>query len=156
MGGSNATSSSIATTFGRITTGNVAVGAQAAWATTGLGADIPAAVGDTVSFVMGPLMEWAVPASDYFDVVVVGAGPAIVRRSSTGTANPTGSDHGDPGLYPTPSQYFSIFTPFSFVVAATDLVGGNIQFRLYSKGAGGSTVYASADYPLRYWATVHS
>lgn len=155
MGGSNAASSSVRTYSGRITTGNVVIGAAADWATTGLGADVPAVAGETIAFTVGPLVEWAAPASDYFDVVVVGAANAIVRRSSTGTANPTGVNRGDPGLYPTPAQYFTVFAPFSFVVAATDVVAGNVQFRLYSKGAGGATVYASTDYPLRYHATVH-
>lgn len=153
MGGSNASSAAAAATGGWITAGNVTVAAQAVWATTGLTWTVPASPGQILTVAASPLIEWAAPASDYFDVCAY-TGAGIVWRASSGTAAATTSDKGDVTFYPNPNQYRCAGSPAVLTVTAAMIVAGNVQFGVYSRGAGGATVYASTDYPLRWWALV--
>jgi hypothetical protein len=150
----------VRSTVGRVTSGNVTVVAQAAWARAVSLVSVPASVGETISIAVAGLIEWDASAltSDYLDLVVEAAGPTIARRSSTGTASATGVDRGDPMFYPVTaaSVFIRPSAPWRFTVTAGDLQSGNIVFAIWSKGAGGATLYASTDYPLRYDVTVHS
>lgn len=104
---------------------------------------IPASVGDCVEMTLEGM--WEHVGSDFIDFVVIGAGDAIMRYSSTRTSTP--ALEGDPEEYPN-AGYTKFHGPFVFIAESTDIVAGNIQFGLASKGAGGSTLYTNANYPM--------
>jgi hypothetical protein len=130
------------------TTGYIVPQAAAAWAsvTGGPTISMAAAVNDYVSLeVLGMLLKTT--SSTFLELAIM-VGGVPVRYASTGTATP--SVEGDPAFY----SDFNFRTPglgFALKVASGDLSGGTITFGWAVKGVGtGTTIYAGADYPLRW------
>jgi hypothetical protein len=142
-----------APTFARdiVTSGNVAISADASWTpVAGLTLAIPAAIGDNVSLDLACLISHT--ASSFYELaVLVGGSP--VRYASTGTASPAGGAEGDPSMYPLAGGALHPLSTFmDFTVESGDLSGGNVTFALMHLGSGGGQVYASTAFPFRWRA----
>lgn len=139
-----------------VTSGNISATAHGSWTVlAGLSLSLAAAVGDDVELYVGALMDAGSGIGDGFEMVVVGAGGAVARFGSTGTATPSdnGPGEGDPANYPNVGQRFQPFSAImSFTVTSGDLTGGNVVFGIAHKGTGGGAVLASAAYPFRWRA----
>ncbi|MCW6003865.1 hypothetical protein K1W54_04610 [Micromonospora sp. CPCC 205371] len=110
---------------------------------TGPSLAIPAAVGDYVELSLSVMVQ---SGNSYLDPAVVVAG-AAVRYASSDTNTP--AVEGWPPLYTSPSTFRSVGGLWGFEVGAGDLSGGNVTFRMATKGTTG-TLYGSASYPF-YW-----
>lgn len=138
-------------TFSRahVTSGNVAISADASWTpVTGLTIAIAAAEGDNLHLAVAGLISHT-DSSFYELAVLVGGSP--VRYASTGTSSPAGGGEGDPSMYPLAGGALHPFSTFmDFEVASEDLFGGNVTFALMHLGSGGGQVYASTTFPFRW------
>lgn len=136
---------------GKVTSGNLTLAGSGPWVAVAGGPQLalPAAVGDYVEFALTSMLgNFTV---NFLDLAVV-VGGALVRFLSTDTATP--ASEGAPPFYS--DQTFDRYGPiFEFEVEAGDLSGGNVTVVFATSGSGGGTIYASADYPLRWRAINH-
>lgn len=132
----------------RITSGDITVPVDAAWApVSGFTLALPAVTGDDVELSLNCMIDMTNGGTDFFDLVIL-VGGSIVRTSSSGTA--TGAVEGDPAMYPG-SRFRGTSVTWSLTLASGDLSGGNVTFGLAHKGgAGAAKVFASATYPFRW------
>lgn len=140
----------VAVTRGIVTTGDITLANTAgAWAAVaGLSFLIPAAVGDQLEF-QGAFMF--APTSTSFVEFAVRTAGALVRYSST--RGPLPSVEGDPTMYNTPGTYRGQGSgSFDFQVEAGDLTAGNVNIVLASNSQASGVVYASANFPFRWFA----
>lgn len=134
-----------------VTSGNVTLAVSVPWAAVAGGPSmvLPAVAGDYVEFALASMLgNFGV---NFLDLAVL-AGGSLVRFLSSGTA--TAATEGAPAFYG--DQAFDRVSPlFEFEVEAGDLDGGNVTVVFATKGSGGGTIYANADYPLRWRALNH-
>ncbi len=131
-----------------VTSGNLTMASSGAWIAVAGGPSLvlPAAVGDYVQFDFPSLLGSF--STNFIDMAVL-VGGTIVRCLSSGTATP--ATEGAPGFYG--DQSFDRTPPvFEFEVESGDRSGGNVTVQLITKGSGGGSIFASADYPLRWRA----
>lgn len=137
-------------TRGRMTSGDVTLGTEAAWTLVpGVSFVAPAVAGDNVEFQIGALVQQS--SSDFYELVLIKDG-LIARFGSTGTSSPAVAGEGDGAFYPASgSQFVSRALWFALTVQAGDLSGGNVTFGIAHKGSGSQAkVFASANFPLRW------
>lgn len=142
--------------YGKVTTGDVTVSAQASWAIVpGASWTVPAAAGQLVTVETNAMILWASLGSDYFTIAVFDGVSTVLLRSDSDTASATGSNEGDPSLYPIGASAIRTWNcPWIVPVTADLLVNGSLNFTLLSRGAGGAKLFASTSYPLRWVAEV--
>lgn len=110
---------------------------------------IAASVGDRVTFQASFLA--ILTGVNYLDSAVMVSG-SPVRYGSSGTGTP--ATEGDPVAYrDVAGAIVRGLAPFTFVVEAGDISGGNVTFGVVHRGAGTTTnVYASSAYIFRWMA----
>jgi hypothetical protein len=136
---------------GTVTSGNLTLAAAGGWVAVAGGPQLvlPAAVGDYVEFALTSMLGSF--STNFADLAVL-SGASLVRYLSTGGASP--ASEGAPAFYG--DQTFDRVSPvFEFEVEAGDLSGGTVTVVFATQGAGGGTIYASTDYPLRWRALNH-
>ena len=110
---------------------------------------VPAAAGDRVIFGLSMLTNGGFNSgAQGIDIVTVPNGTITTYVSSRGAAP---AANGLASLYT--DATFVISGQADYVVAAGDLAGGNVTFRLvYTNTTPTRTIYGSANYPFRWWA----
>lgn len=138
--------SSIRVDLKTVTSGSLTPQASVGWAklTSSPALSVAAAAGDYVEMQVLSLLH--VPQSGTFLDFAVEASAVLVRFASNGTATP--APEGLSGLYRELTGFIRAGVGFGFVVQAGDLQAGTVNIVWAVKGAGGGTIYASADYPL--------
>lgn len=138
---------------GYVTSGDVlAPNTGANWVPLGSEYVLPSVVGNRVEFQLSAMFDFNV--AFFLDLaVLMGPGPSIARRSSTGTSSATTANEGDPSMYSSWNGFARVGGGFfSFTVQAGDLDGGNVRFSVITRSNGTGKMFQSTNYPLRWRA----